>query len=176
MEVLFCSREFISKVRVSGKDSADVFLEATDEEVSRWLTEGRANRLQLPRVDGSSEQEGYYHYPQCGAEIIPPAEGIRSRAVVCPNCESAVTPRAKVILNGSFMAGFVFGGFIFFLMVVFSEKGSPWLVWLRGHEILSVALLVLGCLLFPLLGSFVFYMVAFRVLKPIGSRYRLPHA
>jgi len=37
---LFCSPDFIRRVEASGKPSTEVFLEATDEEVERWLAEG----------------------------------------------------------------------------------------------------------------------------------------
>lgn len=44
---LFCSPEFIRQVEASGKPSADVFLEATEEEVERWLAEGARIERQI---------------------------------------------------------------------------------------------------------------------------------
>jgi len=47
MDALFCSAEFLKKVRASSKSSAEVFAEATDAEVQRWLREGTASAKRI---------------------------------------------------------------------------------------------------------------------------------
>lgn len=56
---LFSSPEFIRRVEASGKPSADVFLEATDEEVKHWLAEGaRMERQIRQEVAGTAALRG----------------------------------------------------------------------------------------------------------------------
>ena len=47
MNTLFCSAQFIRKVEASGKPSADVYLEASDQEFTAWLKEGTEGKKKM---------------------------------------------------------------------------------------------------------------------------------
>ena len=51
---LFCSPEFIRKVECSGRPSAVVYLEATDQHVARWLDEGGRMERYVRRIESGS--------------------------------------------------------------------------------------------------------------------------
>ena len=75
MNLLFWSRQFIQRVEASGRPSADVFLESTDDEVSEWLDEGaRAQSATAQRSEGRVENEGGMRDETKAAQIF------------CPNC------------------------------------------------------------------------------------------
>ena len=40
MDTLFCSAQFIRKVETSGKSSAQVYLDASEQEFAEWIKEG----------------------------------------------------------------------------------------------------------------------------------------
>jgi hypothetical protein len=50
MNTLFCSPPFLRKVKESGKPSAQVYLDATDEEFAMWLQEGYAMQKKIPQL------------------------------------------------------------------------------------------------------------------------------